>query len=106
MPETAGVLPSPKRRFWIGAGVVLSIVAATLLAACVSFRRDLSPNECFKLEQLKNVSIAHLENGRHTEKRGAGQGDLAKADAGFAELAAKLPSDPLGPRNLAIAILL
>jgi tetratricopeptide (TPR) repeat protein len=106
MPENAGVSPSSKRRFWIAGGVILSIIAATVLIAVVSFRHDVSPNECIKLEQLKNVSIAHLENGRYKEKRGAGQGDLAKADAGFLELAEKLPADPLGPRNLAITRLL
>lgn len=98
--------PSSKRRWWIGGGICLAIIGATVLAAWLSLRRDVSPNECLKLEQLKNVSIAHLENGRHKEKRGIGQGELARADAGFAELAEKLPGDPLGPRNLAITRLL
>ena len=33
MPENAGVSPSPKRRLWVAGGVILSIVAATVLAA-------------------------------------------------------------------------
>jgi len=108
MPETpnAQAMPHRRRRFWIMGIVVTAIVAATVLIALISFRHDVSPDQCAKLEQLKNISIAHLENGRHKEKRGAGQGSLAKADLGFAELAEKLPSDPLGARNLAITRLL
>jgi hypothetical protein len=86
--------------------IAISLVAATVLVAFISFRHDVSPHQCARLEQLKNISIAHLENGRHKEKRGAGQGSLAKADAGFAELAAALPGDPLGARNLAITRLI
>lgn len=108
MPETPNAQASPhrRRRLWIMGVVAISIVAATALIAVISFRHDVSPDQCAKLEQLKNISIAHLENGRHKEKRGAGQGSLAKADLGFAELAATLPSDPLGARNLAITRLL
>lgn len=108
MSETpnAHVSPNSRRRLWIACGIVVSIAAAVVLVAFISFRHDVSPDQCIKLEQLKNVSIAHVENGRHKEKRGSGQGSLAKADAGFAELAAKLPGDPLGARNLAITRLL
>ncbi|HVW36431.1 MAG TPA: hypothetical protein VHB99_03965, partial [Pirellulales bacterium] len=108
MPETPNAQASPhrRRRFWIMGIVAASIAAATALIALISFRHDVSPDQCAKLEQLKNISIAHLENGRHKEKRGAGQGSLAKADLGFAELAKKLPNDPLGARNLAITRLL
>ncbi len=97
---------SSQRRWWIGGGICLAVLAATVLAALISLRRDLSPSECVKLEQLKSVSIAHLENGRYPQKRESGQGEWARAEAGFEELAQKLPGDPLGPRNLAVTRLL
>lgn len=80
----------------------MAVLGATVLAALISLRRDLSPSECVKLEQLKSVAIAHLENGRYQQKRESGQGELTRAEAGFEELTRKLPGDLLGPRNLAI----
>jgi tetratricopeptide (TPR) repeat protein len=107
MPDTNSSAPrSSNKRLWILGGILLASVGATVLVALISVRRDVSPDECLKLEQLKNISIAHLENGRHKEKRGIGQGELSRADDGFAELAKKLPNDPLAVRNLAITRLL
>ena len=98
--------PSSQRRWWIGGGICIAVLGATVLAALISLRRDLSPIECVKLEQLKSVAIAHLENGRYQQKRENGQGELRRAEAGFEELSQKLPGDPLGPRNLAVTRLL
>ena len=108
MPETPNAQGSPtsRRRPWIIGAIAVTIVAATVLVAFISFRNDVSPEECARLEQLKNVSIGRLENGRHKEKRGAGQGSFEQAATGFAELAAAVPTDPLGTRNLAITRLL
>lgn len=108
MPDAhhAARATSSQRRWWIGGGICIAVVGATVLAALISLRRDLSPSECIKLEQLKSVAIAHLENGRYQQNRESRQGEWARAEAGFEELAQKLPGDPLGPRNLAITRLL
>jgi hypothetical protein len=55
----------------------------------------LSAAEKLRLLELKNVGIGHLENQK-----------FADADGPLAEVASKLPTDPLGPRNLAINRLL
>ena len=55
----------------------------------------LSVDEKLRMLELKNIGIGHLENQK-----------FADADGPLAEVAKKLPTDPLGPRNLAISRLL
>lgn len=54
-----------------------------------------SPEECLRLERLKNIALAHLELAEYEE-----------ADKRLVELVKSLPTEPLGPRNLAICRLL
>jgi hypothetical protein len=55
----------------------------------------LTTAEKLRLVELKNIGIGHLENQKYSD-----------ADAPLAEVARKLPTDPLGPRNLSINRLL
>jgi hypothetical protein len=82
---------------------VAAVCAGGLIAvAWFSLRNDVSPEEFERLESLKNVGLAHLENSDMKEKTASGQGDLSIADATFVEIAERLPNEPLGPRNLTI----
>jgi len=86
---------------------MLAIVAAICLlvvaVAYFSFRNDLSPQECERLESKKNVAVGYLENGPLAPHR---PNKLPEAATLFEELAQARPGDPLAARNLAITRLL
>lgn len=67
------------------------------------FRPDLTPQECERLEQKKNIAVGYLENSTLAPKR---QNRLPEAGALYEELARLKPGDPLPVRNLAITRLL
>ncbi|MBI5757003.1 MAG: VCBS repeat-containing protein [Planctomycetales bacterium] len=100
--------PAPGRPRHLVRMMVVGCLAA--LAAVFWFRKnpigpgdDLPPHHVSKLSaaeklrllELKNTGIGYLENQK-----------FADADGPLAEVARKLPTDPLGPRNLAINRLL
>ncbi|MEX2559660.1 MAG: FG-GAP-like repeat-containing protein [Pirellulales bacterium] len=92
---------------WIGRGrglrlgaVLLALSAVVLLVSWLSTRNDISPDECRRLESLKNVAIGYLEGGRLAADK------LSEADQVFSEIAEKMPHDPLGHRNLTITRLI
>jgi tetratricopeptide (TPR) repeat protein len=94
-----------------GKGRLMAIVLATIagialvafLASFFSFSgrwgdgRETLPaaEECLRLAELKNISLAYLENE-----------EFAQADRRLAEIAAKLPAESLGRRDLAIGRML
>lgn len=81
--------------------ILLAIIAGIALVAVITSYffgrwgddRETLPTaeECLRLEALKNVALAHLENEEYAE-----------ADKCLSELAAKLPTESLGWRDLAI----
>lgn len=57
--------------------------------------KPLSPADCAQLASIRNLGIAHLEDGR-----------LDQAEAEFQEMVEKAPRAPIGLRNLAVCQLL
>lgn len=68
-----------------------------------SLRPDLSPEDCQRLEEKKNIAIGYLENSTLAPKRA---NQLADAESLFEEISRLKPGDPLATRNLAITRLL
>ncbi|HEX7448521.1 MAG TPA: CRTAC1 family protein, partial [Pirellulales bacterium] len=96
--------PSATRHGWkILAAVAVGALAITVAVGYFSFRNDLSPQECQKLEADKNLALGFLENADLSPARPL---RLAEADALFESIAAQRPGDPLGLRNLTITRLL
>ncbi|MAG95020.1 MAG: hypothetical protein CMJ48_14940 [Planctomycetaceae bacterium] len=91
---------SGRSRNWkLGAVAVVALIGLVAWLATLP-RSNNEPTEderalVERIVQLKNRGIALLENDKFTE-----------ADAPLAELAAALPDDPIGPRNLTVCRLL
>src|SRR5690242_10387658 len=104
MAESAETPARSHRGRWIIVGVVFC-GAVSLIAAIAyfSFRLDLSPQECERLESKKNIAVGYLENGSLSPDR---PNKLPEADALFEEIGREKPGDPLALRNLAITRLL
>ena len=93
--------PSPRTRHhgWkIAAAVALATCAVIVAVTYVSIRPDLSPQECERLESIKNLAIGYLENGE-LDKR---PHELPVADALFDVIGLVRRGDSLAARNLAI----
>ncbi|HUY36236.1 MAG TPA: FG-GAP-like repeat-containing protein [Pirellulales bacterium] len=98
MSANGSQVPPSGRRLWtIAAAVVVILVGVVMLISWFSLRNDVSPQEARRLESLKNIAVARLEN---QDLKGM------LADASFVEIADRLRDEPLGPRNLAITRLL
>lgn len=97
-------LPASPRRCWKTILAVLLAIAIFVPAvAYFSLRPDLSPEDCQRLEEKKNIAVGYLENSTLAPKR---PNRLAEAETLFAEIGRLKPGDPLPARNLAIARLL
>ena len=79
------------------AGIALVAFLASYFSGLWGVGRETLPTaeECLRLEELKNVALAYLENE-----------EFAEADGRLAEIAAKLPAESLGRRDLAICRML
>ena len=92
-------MTTPTRR---AALILATMLAVACLVALVVILREpqtdpmkqagAAGTEAQDLVQNKNVALAHLENH-----------DTARSAPVFEELAAALPAEPLGPRNLSVA---
>lgn len=83
--------------------MLLAIAIFVPAVAYFSLRPDLSPEDCQRLEEKKNVAIGYLENSTLAPKR---PNQLADAESLFEEIGRLKPGDPLPVRDLAIARLL
>jgi tetratricopeptide (TPR) repeat protein len=96
--------PRGRGRVILGAGVVAVIITVVALALFFippwkkngngNDSRLPTPDECLRLEELKNVAMGLLENEK-----------FAEADARFVELAEALPHEVLPVKNRAICVL-
>lgn len=81
---------------WIAIGLVMAaVVAGLLLFARRAPKFQYDRETALRLVELRNLSLGQLENEQ-----------LAECDPLLQEIADRLPQDPFGPRNLAIARLL
>lgn len=83
--------------------MLLAIAVFVPAVAYFSLRPDLSPEDCQRLEEKKNIAVGYLENSTLAPKR---PNQIADAESLFEEIARLKPGDPLAVRNLAIARLL
>ncbi|MFP6670148.1 MAG: hypothetical protein VB857_01940, partial [Pirellulaceae bacterium] len=94
---------SKPTRWLVASGLALAAVITIWLL----FFRDaepepgISPDQAANLVHLKNKAIGQLENIPNQEKN-----DGSESITAFAELTRRLPTELMGPRNLAIARLL
>ncbi|MFP6577155.1 MAG: hypothetical protein VB912_18485, partial [Pirellulaceae bacterium] len=87
--------------------VVSGLALAAVITIWLLFFRDaepypgINPDQAADLVQLKNKAIGQLENIPNQDRNDGSESIIA-----FAELSRRLPTELIGPRNLAVARLL
>ena len=94
---------SKPTRWLVAAGLALAAVITIWLLFFHGPEPEpgISPDQAANLLQLKNKAIGQLENIPNQDKN-----DGSESITAFAELARQLPTELMGPRNLAVARLL